>query len=360
MRPVSRRQVLYGLGLATATIGAGALRSFSDGVPWLVGSFDPNLQQNVKSIDYLNAFSPDNPGDLVFYNPTTKQIHRIALPFVSHSFVQSPTNPWLGLALGRWTPAAAWVNLRQFEVERLLMAPNGFRFFGHGVFSKDGQTVLISGNSNDNKEGVVLAASTKLGSAERMRSSGGLFPHDIQWYGDKLAIMNSHTRKISQSPAAFALIEPNQVDSFEVPYGTHFHLGAASAVVGSKIGRTQDLTLTEITFNPRARVDLADRLDRPLKGEALSFAETQDWIFITSATANSLLRYSKDRRRLETMQFQHPVCGVSILGEQIFLSSWHEKGPLFRVIWGDTTSGSSLELPSFSNGSHIQIIMRPV
>lgn len=171
---ISRRQALLAAlgGSAVGCVGGGSRTRFvgaasgRDGRHWLAG-FDAR-------------------GNLVFQAPLLGRGHEaIVAPDRTLAFVPA-RRP------GNW---AAVVDLRDGRVVDERRATPGRHFYGHGVFSPDGDQIITPENDFERGIGVMVVRDARSLEVIGEFPSGGIGPHEVKWLRpDVLVVANGGIR----------------------------------------------------------------------------------------------------------------------------------------------------------------------
>ena len=126
---------------------------------------------------------------------------RIRLPQRGHDPAVGPN---LGVALvparrpGTW---AAVVDLRDGRLIDWLRASPGRHFYGHAVFSPDGERVYTTENDYEHGRGLIVSRSPRTLEVLGEFESGGVGPHELIWAGrNTLAVANGGIRTHPSQP----------------------------------------------------------------------------------------------------------------------------------------------------------------
>ena len=161
--PVTRRAVL-----AAAAVTA---------VPCMIGHAVPNSGST-----FLGA-ARDAAGDywLAAFNRAGDTLLRTKLPQRGHEPIVAPSLQTALVPARRPGDWAAVVDLGDGRVVQLLQASAGRHFYGHGVFSPDGQYLYTTENDFAHDRGLVVCRSARTLEVVGEFDSGGLGPHEINW-----------------------------------------------------------------------------------------------------------------------------------------------------------------------------------
>lgn len=165
---LTRRQFLLGSGV----LGLAGVMSFAyqatqaqvlDHKQWLISACTIGNHEH-----YVAAF--DHHGQL---------ISRTALPARGHGVIAHPNKPGHGLIIAR-RPGyyIIEVNFANGQITRQISPENGQHFFGHGLFSADGQVLVTTENHIDSGQGRVVLRDANSYQLLSKFDSGGIGPHE--------------------------------------------------------------------------------------------------------------------------------------------------------------------------------------
>ena len=116
---------------------------------------------------------------------------RIALPQRGHDAVLAPNLEIAVVPARRPGTWAAVVDLRAGRLVEMLEASAGWHFYGHGVFSPDGERLYTAENDFERGRGMVVCRSARTLETLGEFESGGIGPHQLKWAGpNTLAVAN--------------------------------------------------------------------------------------------------------------------------------------------------------------------------
>ena len=168
-----------GAARAMAGVESGRFLSGADdreGNSWLVG-FDDN---------------GDGRAVVRFRTPLPGRAHHPA-PAPGGDFAFAPAR-----RPGDW---AAVVDLRDGRLVEMCPAAPGRHFYGHAVFSADGERLFTTENDYDQDRGMVVVRSTRTLRPLGEFPSGGIGPHQLAWFDDRrLAVANGGIRTHPSAP----------------------------------------------------------------------------------------------------------------------------------------------------------------
>ena len=116
---------------------------------------------------------------------------RIGLPQRGHGPVVAPNLEFAVVPARRPGNWAAVVDLRTGRLMDWLRSSPGRHFYGHGVFSPDGERLYTTENDFEGGRGVVVCRSARTLEVLGEFESGGTGPHQLKWAGrNTLAVAN--------------------------------------------------------------------------------------------------------------------------------------------------------------------------
>lgn len=128
---------------------------------------------------------------LVGVNEASEVNLRVKLPERGHAPVVSPDGRLAVVPARRPGAWAAVADLKDNRLVEVLQASAGRHFYGHGLFSPDGQRLYTTENDFQNGRGLVVCRSALTLEALGEFESGGIGPHELTWLdSDTLAVAN--------------------------------------------------------------------------------------------------------------------------------------------------------------------------
>lgn len=108
-------------------------------------------------------------------------VHRYDLPERGHDLVWSPDKTQIVAFARRPGVFAAVIDVNSVRAPFVFSAPEGRHFYGHGVFSENGQLLYVTENDFENARGVIgiYDASKRFGRIGELNSHG-VGPHDME------------------------------------------------------------------------------------------------------------------------------------------------------------------------------------
>lgn len=186
---ITRRQFLLGsgaLGLAGIIPFAFQSGQAQGHKQWLISACQIGHHEH-----YVAAF--DHHGQL---------ISRTALPARGHGVIAHPSKPGHGLIVAR-RPGyyIIEVNFANGQITRQISPEKGQHFFGHGLFSADGQVLITTENHINSGQGRIVLRDANSYQLLNKFDSGGIGPHEA------LAMPNGKTLVVANGGI---LTHPNQ------------------------------------------------------------------------------------------------------------------------------------------------------
>ena len=189
---ISRRQLL-----AAGVGGASALWARATGAL-------PTVEAEAPS-DRLAFASAAATGDgghcVVGLDAAGRELFRAGLPSRGHQMAVSPDGTRLFATPRRPGTTAAIVDLRRRTVATNCESPRGRHFYGHAVFSADGEHLLTTENDYRRGRGVVAVRDARTLEVVAEFDSGGVGPHELAWLASaRLAVANGGIRTHPSAP----------------------------------------------------------------------------------------------------------------------------------------------------------------
>lgn len=120
-----------------------------------------------------------------------RELFRARLPSRGHQMAVSPDGATLFATPRRPGTTAAVVDLRQGTVAATCESSPGRHFYGHAIFSSDGDFLLTTENDYGLGRGVVAVRDARTLEVVAEFDSGGIGPHELVWLGGgRLAVAN--------------------------------------------------------------------------------------------------------------------------------------------------------------------------
>jgi uncharacterized protein len=178
-----RRQLLQGaMGLALA--------------PWQALANAPNLGQFLGGGRFVDRSQNDRVYVyLALLDADKRQLQRIASNHFPHGICADPTQPNRVISFEKIGPGAAEYDLAAQKLTRAITAAPGHWFYGHGVFSRDGQLLFATETALDSKTGRITVREGKSLQIVGDFPTFGANPHDclLSADGKTLIVTNAGT-----------------------------------------------------------------------------------------------------------------------------------------------------------------------
>ena len=128
----------------------------------------------------------------VGFNGSGEEAFRIPLPARAHQIAVAPDRKTAFVAPRRPGTRATVVDLTTGQARMVCDSAEGRHFYGHAVYSADGQHLLATENDYRRGRGVVSVRRAETLRVEAEFDSGGIGPHQLAWMPDKqtLAVAN--------------------------------------------------------------------------------------------------------------------------------------------------------------------------
>ncbi len=297
-----------------------------------------------------------------------RSLATIDLSFFGHGFARHPVEKRRAMVFEKRGPGCCEIDLQARKILRTIPAPAGRHFYGHGVYSKDGESLFIAQSDLDSHEGCIAIHDTKTLGAIGTFPTYGSNPHDCLLIDDgaTLVITNGGSAKAS-SPGSVAFVDVKSqklVDRLLIPSprlnGGHVAISPHGDLVAVSAPR-DGLPLTSlggVSIRPAkaafTTVDPPRQTARRMIGEALSVTihEKKRWAAVTSPDGGLLTIWDipgkalvKDIRLLaprgvtQTLDGKHLV--VSYDGGKLALIPWESLRPGKPLPLGQTPFGGS-------------------
>ncbi|MBY0315827.1 MAG: DUF1513 domain-containing protein [Bdellovibrionales bacterium] len=370
---LSRRHLL--MGSVGSAIGATAIFKLLESVAretaavhgrFLVSANSPRVEESFNPIHAQSRYLPRLPGSLSLFDVSSSRVSSIDLGCFPHSVVQSPIDPDLAVAIERWNSRAVFVDLKTQSLRGHIDAPEGHYFYGHGVFSHDGQKIYISGVRNSDRLGFLFEVNPQNLIVENQIPTGGYSPHDCLWL-DHQSIIVANSGHSGQKPVITVVdsrgMTAPKVYTHDRLEATHLiRLGEGPIICASGFNGGVYPCLYE--FNPQSRqisslgAELAPLIQH-LKGEALSLAafDSQS-LFSTVSFSPYLLEWNLKKNSIQVHKTDVIFYNLSAESPGRLLGGEKATGDLYRI--EKTQDGkikTHLIQSRFANASHSRIFI---
>lgn len=371
--PTRRRALKGGAAFAAATaLGAGGLLAWQRlHTPGARGIVSAATQQG----RHL----------LVRFNPDGRVAWQLALPARAHGLATHAAHPGLAVAVARRPGTQAWVvDLAQGRIVRTLPSQAGRHYFGHAVFSPDGQHLLSTENDHEHGVGVVGVRDATSGRWLGEVPSHGVGPHELRFApgGHTLVIANGGIHTHPDSPREnlnAATMAPNlarvdwarqQLIGIDRPI--HHQLSVrhidttarGDVVVAMQFEGPRDLALLRASL-PTLALHRGAGLLAP-EADATTWAALGgyvgsvraspdgDWALATSPRGNALVFWDLRRNQVHAPLPMADVCGVcfSPSGDEVLVSAGSTVLRRFRRAGGTWRADGAVDAPSLQWDNH--------
>lgn len=133
----------------------------------------------------------------------------IPIGFKPHSFVQHPARPERVFAISKWSEHAVELDVKRQQVVRQIRAPEPMHFYGHAMFSAQGDRLFISGVDSKTGLGHLLGYRSDGDKPElRYQVTPGKL-HECQMLADNTAWVASMGYREGATPDQMVWVEPS-------------------------------------------------------------------------------------------------------------------------------------------------------
>ncbi len=184
---LTRRQFLLGASGALSLASLPLVLSQKTSPSWLVSAFSNDKQQH-----FAGAF-----------NTNGQLISAVALPTRGHGGVAHPSKVGHAIVYARRPGTFLMeVDFINGNIVKHVTASQGHHFFGHGVFSQDGKTLMSVENNFDQGRGEIVLRDSRNYQVIDSYDCGGVGPHECKLMpdGNTLVIANGGIKTHPQWP----------------------------------------------------------------------------------------------------------------------------------------------------------------
>lgn len=183
-----------------------------------IATLSPQSLHAAASTDavFASAYkAPDGSYGIATITERGEILHRYQLPGRGHDVVMHPKGHELLAFARRPGTFAAVLNIEARRTPRIINAVSGRHFYGHGIYSNDGELLFATENDFDNARGVIGIYETSNGYRRVGEfDANGIGPHDMELLPDNktLAIANGGIETHPDFPRAklnIATMAPN-------------------------------------------------------------------------------------------------------------------------------------------------------
>ena len=135
---------------------------------------------------FVSAYSnTDGQHFVAVFNQSGEVFSEVEIPLRGHDIAISHKEPFRVIAFSRRPGAYLYdIDLNKGVIKQTIKANDGRHFFGHGVFSPDGQYLFTTENDYHNQQGKVVVRDAQSLAVIKEFNSGGVGPHQLAWLND--------------------------------------------------------------------------------------------------------------------------------------------------------------------------------
>jgi hypothetical protein len=296
---------------------------------------------------------------------------RLPLLFLPHGFAPHPRRPWEAALLEKWGGGGAYVDLLQQKILRVLRPKPNHEFYGHGVFSVDGEVLFAVEMNLESREGVITVRDGATFRIIDEFPSYGQAPHDCVFIdgGRTLAITNAgafvgstpHGSVSFVSVADRRLLDRRPIDSTRINAG-HIAMtedGEFAVVSAAREGLPKETALGGVSLC--AGSDRLTLMSHPpevtgrLAGEALSVCvhEPTRHVCVTHPYSNLVTIWDLSKKILKrTLELDSPRGVTLTLDGRAFALSYGSGGHL-ALFDAETLEAGPIVASHVLSGSHV-------
>ncbi|HEY0840253.1 MAG TPA: DUF1513 domain-containing protein [Vulgatibacter sp.] len=300
----------------------------------------------------------------------------VDLDFFGHGFARHPTQPDRAIVFEKRGPGCCEIDLKQRRMVRKIPAPPGCSFYGHGTFSKDGETLFVAETELKSYDGRIAILDGKTLEEIGTFPTYGSSPHDCMLVGNgaALAVTNGGSAAVD-SPGSVAFVEVKTGKLLEKLPVPDQRLNAGHVAISEKgdvvaISAPRDgLPLEEaggVSIRPAkgsfATMGQPAAVTKGLRGEALSVAvhDQRRLAAVTHPDANLVTIWDLATAKLvKTLSMPAPR-GITATLDGADLVVSHSGGKLSMVPWRDLEAAAPLPLGQTPFGGSHLYTLRPI
>lgn len=231
----------------------------------------------------------------------------IPLRFFAHGITPHPTNPDIVTLFEKKGPGACEVNLKTKKVLRMIETVEDRYFYGHGVYSQDGNLLYSTEATFRGENGVIAIRNTETMKIVGEFPSYGKAPHDLKMinHGETLVVTNGGGRKEELLKGArpnVSYVDIKSQKKLEVVELPNENINAGHLSLSSKMDLVvvsapragQSSLLGGVSFRPSGEpvitVNQPAEIIQKMKAESLSIAlhESTQTVGVTNPDGNIL------------------------------------------------------------------------
>ncbi len=274
-----------------------------------------------------NDFVSAPPGVLKIWQFDSDKAQIINLPFACHSISQNLIKPNELAVFSLWSDQAAILDIKEKKPPRLIKEEAGHRFFGHGVFSKDGKRLFTTGQNDTTGIGEVSLWDVTSQKLVSRFSVFGFYPYDIKLSnsGNELIVAVAGRSKDSASTKpklTLHMSEESSLTYLSYPNGEfikrieftehdksilHFEISSDSWIVGAGQSKGLDVSGQKsfaVSISPSGiakNLVLPDDFLGNFTGETLGIAlyEKKSLAYLTNRSTKLIIVWNYKKQELQ-------------------------------------------------------------
>jgi len=309
---------------------------------------------------------------LAIVNLQQKSKELVELDFLAHGIIIDPNDKKRLIMFEKIGPGAAEVDLNTHSVSRKISTSADKYFYGHGAFSKNGDTLFCTETYLDSQKGIVAIRDGKSLESLGEFPTYGDNPHECQLInnGTTLVVTNAGSEHDGNSQPSVTYIDVQSQKLVERVTLTNQqlntgHIGIAkdgSLIVASAPRKGLETTHPGgVSIRSGAQTMLSmtqpEIVVNKMTGEALSVAidEQHNLAAVTHPDGNMVTFWSIDKRELKKAMSVPKPRGVTLsIDGKSFIVSYDINTSIILVNTKDlTASTDTIMQPTYISGSHI-------
>lgn len=151
----------------------------------------PSCTFQQREEQFVSAYTnPQGQHFVARFNHQAEVLAQVELPLRGHDMAVSLTEQGRVLVFSRRPGKYIFdVDLNRGHLNQIAQASDGRHFFGHGVFSSDGQQLFTTENDFDTQTGKVVVRDAHSLIVINEFDSGGMGPHQLAWLNDNQTLV---------------------------------------------------------------------------------------------------------------------------------------------------------------------------